>query len=101
MRSNRRLTDAERKAIVTERSDTRDAYDQAKRCNSDNRRWALRDSNPRRLACKASALPTELSARRGAERTGCIEVLFRAHHYTGASQRFGGDTLAGHENSAE
>lgn len=36
MRSNRRLTDAERKAIVTERSDTRDAYDQAKRCNSDN-----------------------------------------------------------------
>ncbi len=39
------------------------APDLRKRCNFDNA-WAQRDSNPRPLPCKGSALPTELCARR-------------------------------------
>src|ERR1043165_8302323 len=43
--------------------------------------WALRDSNPRPLPCKGSALPTELSARQpcGLERLAA-DVAARATH---------------------
>ncbi len=37
--------------------------DHGTRCDIDSNEWAQRDSNPRPLPCKGSALPTELCAR--------------------------------------